>query len=66
MVTTRLRSMAQGSDEGIQERETIRTRLKLGEARTKRIEESLAQSEAKAKGMEDSLKAIMVKLPSGR
>ncbi|XP_057451806.1 uncharacterized protein LOC130743580 [Lotus japonicus] len=60
MVTTR--AVAQVGDEGSTEKEELRARMELNEARTKRIEDAIQENEARAKRIEDSLFAVLTKL----
>ncbi|XP_057419854.1 uncharacterized protein LOC130713989 [Lotus japonicus] len=60
MVTTR--AIAQGSDDGNPEKEELRTRMELNEARTKRMEDAIEENATRAKRIKDSLFTVLTKL----
>ncbi|XP_057436668.1 uncharacterized protein LOC130729063 [Lotus japonicus] len=60
MVVTRANS--QGGDDNVPEKEELRVRMELNEARTKRVEDAILENETRAKRIEDSLYAVLSKL----
>ncbi|XP_057450492.1 protein disulfide-isomerase 5-3-like isoform X1 [Lotus japonicus] len=60
MVVTRANS--HGGDDNVLEKEELRVRMELNEARTKRVEDAIVENETRAKRIEDSLYAVLSKL----